>query len=420
MNWAKQAIRDASQERNYGRVIQLARKELGLTQRQLGEACGITQSAVSRLEGRSTGPYDMNILARAAAHLGMPPRLVGLADTTVAHAAPMDGRDSVECRGFLTGAVAAVVTPAVPAPLTSERADTGQAATLRVATTAFRRLDGSTSSRALSETVIIHFRLVQTIATEATDEDQRMRLAAVGSEVASLAGWLSWDMNDHGSARTWYGSAIKAARRSGNRLLTAYQIGSLAQMEAHAGNAVQGLNLVRSARQQLGADAPTIADAWLCTVEAMSHSAAGDERSTDRALVRSRAAVEHLSTEDAPPWPWVFTFNEAKVAACRLTCGARLGLPTWVFGAHTDGAAATSSVHTKQRALLQLDLAAGHMAAGRLEAGYVLATQAVETGLRYRSGRVIERARIFRRAYTSSTPPKIVRDFDERLHGVYM
>jgi hypothetical protein len=362
----------------------------------------------------------MNILARAAAYLGMPPRLVGLADTTAVHAAAVKGRDPVERREFLAGAVAAVVTPAVPAPHASERADTGQAATLRVATTAFRRLDGSTSSRALSETVITHLRLVQTIAAEAPDEDQRMRLAAVGSEVASLAGWLSWDLDDHGSARTWYGSAIKAARRSGNRLLTAYQLGSLAQMEAHAGNAVQGLNLVRSARQQLGADVPVIADAWLCTVEALSHSAAGDERSTDRALVRSRAAAKHLSTEDAPPWPWVFTFNEAKIAACRLTCGARLGLPTWVFGAHTDGAAVTSSAHTKQHALLQLDLAAGHMAAGRLEAGYVLATQAVETGLRYRSGRVIERARTFRRAYTSSTPPKIVRDFDERLHGVYL
>jgi len=91
-----------------------------------------------------------------------------------------------------------------------------------------------------------------------------------------------------------------------------------------------------------------------------------------------------------------------------------------VFDTHDEAALITPSAHPKQRALLQLDLAAGHMATGRLEAGYVLATQAVETGLRYRSGRVVERARVFRRAYSSHTPPRIIRDFDEKLHGVYM
>ncbi|WP_405599694.1 helix-turn-helix transcriptional regulator [Streptomyces sp. NBC_01410] len=416
MNWSKQAIRDASRESDYGRVIQLARRERGFTQRQLGEACGLTQSAVSRLEGRAAGPYNMSILASAAACLGLPPRLVGLADGTAA----ADGRDPVERREFLAGAVAAAATPALVAIPIPERQEAGQAATLRLATTAFRRMDGSTPSRQLSEVVFAHLRLVQSVAAEAPDEDQRVRLAAVGSEAASLAGWLSWDMGDHGSARTWYGSAIKAARRSGNRLLAAYQIGSLAQMEADAGNAAQGLNLTRSARRHLGTTAPAIADAWLCTVEALSHAAAGDERSTDQALVRSRTAAALITAEEPPPWPWVFTFNEAKISACRVACGARLGLPSWVFGRHDDRATAMPSAHAKQHALLQLDFAAGHQAAGRLEAAYVLATQAVESGLRYRSGRVVERARVFRRAYTSSTPPKVVRTFDDRLHGVYL
>lgn len=421
MNWSKQAVRDASREGNYGRVIQLARREARLTQRQLGEACGITQSAVSRLESRAAGPYSMDILASAAAHLGLPPRLVGLADIAAAITAHTDGRDPVERREFLAGVAATAAAPALVAMSGPERAqDTGQAATLRVATAAFRRMDGATPSRQLSEVVLAHLRFVQSVAAETSDEPQRARLAAVGSEAASLAGWLSWDMGDPGSARTWYGSAIKAAHRSGNRLLTAYQIGSLAQMEADAGNAAQALNLVASARRQLGTDPVAIADAWLSTVEALAHAAAGDERLCDRALVRSRAAVSQLTAEEPPPWPWVFTFNESKVEACRLTCGARLGLPHWVFGSHNAVSVATSSAHAKQRALLQLDLAAGHMAGGRLEAGYVLATQAVEAGLRYRSGRVVDRARIFRRSYSSSTPPRIVRDFDDKLHGVYL
>lgn len=417
MNWSKEAIRNASREGNYGRVVQLARREARLTQRQLGEVCGITQSAVSRLESRALGPYSMHTLARAAAHLGLPPRLVGLADRVAASAAQVDGRDPVERRKLLAGAVATAAAPAFAVP-PREHSEPGQAATLRVATTAFRRMDGSTPSRQLSEVVIAHLRLAQSIAAEATNEEQRVRLAAVGSEAASLAGWLSWDMGDHGSARTWYGSAIKAARRSGNRLLAAYQMGSLAQLEADVGNASQGLNLTRSARQQLGTDINTVAEAWLSTVEALAHAAARDEKMCHRALKRSQKEAENITVQESPPWPWVFSFDASKVAACRLTCGARLGLPGWVFEAQNE--ASVSSAHAKQRALLQLDLACGHLAAGRLDAAYALATQAVEAGLRYRSGRVIERAQVFRRAYTSRTPPKIVRDFDDRLHGVYL
>ncbi len=361
----------------------------------------------------------MTVLARAAAYLDMPRRLVGLADSSAM--ARTDGTEHVERREFLTGAAAVVSTPAL-ATLAAPKhhAETGQAATLRVATTAYRRMDGATSSRQLSEVVRSHLGLVQAVAADEPKEAQKLRLAAVGSEVASLAGWLSWDMGDAGSARTWYGSAIKAARRSGNSLLVAYQVGSLAQMEADAGNVAQALDLVRLARSQVGPQEIVIADAWLSTVEALAHAAAGDERSSDRALVRSRSEVNRIPAEEPPPWPWVFTFNEAKVLACRLACGARLGLPAWVFESGDEAMLVAAAAHAKQRAILQLDLAAGHLASGRLEVAYLLATRAVETGLRYRSGRVVERARSFRRAYSSKTPPRVVRDFDERLHHAYM
>lgn len=69
-----------------------------------------------------------------------------------------------------------------------------------VVTTAFRGMGGSIPSRQRVEVVLAHLHPVQTVATEVTDEKQRGRLAAGGSETASLAGWLSWDLGDHGSA----------------------------------------------------------------------------------------------------------------------------------------------------------------------------------------------------------------------------
>lgn len=414
MNWSTQALRDASRAGDFGRVVKLARTAARVSQKQLGEACGVSQSAISRLEARGAASYDMALLARAAAHLSVPARAVGLAEHTAAQA--VDGHE-VERRKLLAGAAAVAAAPALPVP-TAAHASDGQPAALRVVTAAFRRLDGTTPSRLLSDAVGAHLQLVQSVAAEAESAAQRTRLAAVGSEVASLAGWLAWDMGDYGSARTWYGTAIKAARRSGDRLLSAYQIGSLAQFEAHAGNAPQALTLVRTARQQL-APPPAIAAGWLATIEALAHAAAGDVEATDRALVAALHHAAGIELEEPPPWPWVFSFTEAKVAACRVSCGARLSRPAWVLGTQ-DASAQLSSGHNKQRALLVLDIASAYLADGRIDGAFSLATSALETGMRYRSGRIVERARALRRAYTPTMPAKVVRDFDDRLHDVYL
>ncbi|MGW1169150.1 hypothetical protein [Streptomyces sp. NPDC002550] len=88
------------------------------------------------------------------------------------------------------------------------------------------------------------------------------------------------------------------------------------------------MNLARRARRVLSEKCPAVADAWLSSVEALGHAAAGDRRSADQALTASRAATDALTAEqEPPPWPWVFSFTPDKVAACRVTCGARLGLP---------------------------------------------------------------------------------------------
>lgn len=408
-------VREASRAGDYGRVIELVRKDRRMTQLQLGEALGMSQSAVSRLEKRGTGTYSTDALAAAAAHLEIPPVLVGLSDGRPQPQARDD--DDMHRRTLLGGAVAAMAAPILAAAPDPHDAAGGQAAALRLSTSAYRRLDGTTPSRDLADAIDGHIRLIQAITRTATGDADRARLAAVGSEAASFAGWLAWDKGDHGSARSWYGGAIKAARTAGDPLLTAYQTGTLAQFEAHAGNGTEALNLARRARRALGDRRPAVADAWLSSVEALGHAAAGDRRSCDRALTASRGAVATIADEKPPPWPWVFSFTDTKVSAARVACGARLGLADWVMSEDTE---ALATGHAKQRALLVLDIAAGHLAGGRIEAAFALAGRALDTGVQYRSGRIVERCRAVRRTLALTTPPKVVREFDERLHGVYL
>ncbi|MFI9078613.1 hypothetical protein ACIGW8_19395 [Streptomyces sioyaensis] len=97
-----------------------------------------------------------------------------------------------------------------------------------------------------------------------------------------------------------------------------------------------------------------------------------------------------------------------------------MGISRWVSDAQDSAGAVMTAGHEKQRALLALDVASGHLAGGRLDAAFGLGSRALEIGLRYKSGRIVERARVLRRGYTSATPAKVVRDFDERLHGVFL
>lgn len=385
-----------------------------MTQAQLGEACGLSQSAVSRLEKKGVSPYAMDVLLRMSQLLGIPAPLLGLAGATVQ---ARIGTESVERRQFLGAAAAVAVSPALAAVAGPVDETAQQAASLRLVTTSYRRLDGSTPSRELAEAVRSHLRLIQGLIGTAPTDVHRTRLAAVASEAASLAAWLAWDMGDSGSARSLYGAAIKAARSGANPLLAAYQVGSLAQFEAHTGNGIQALSLAQRARSLLEPGSPAVADAWLSAVEALGHSATGDRRAADRALTESRAAVQADTGAESPPWPWVFTFDESKVAGFRVTCGAKLGLSAWV----SDGTGPVlTSGHAKQRALLVLDIAAGHLSAGRVEAAFALAAQALEVGLQYRSGRIVERGRALRRSFNTSSPPKIVREFDERMYDIHL
>jgi hypothetical protein len=74
------AVHKAAAAGDYGTVIRLCRRERGLTLDELGEACGYSHSALSRLEQRGRwGVYNVATLHRIAEVLDIAPDLLGLA-----------------------------------------------------------------------------------------------------------------------------------------------------------------------------------------------------------------------------------------------------------------------------------------------------------------------------------------------------
>lgn len=389
-----------------GEVIRLSRRTQGLTQPQVAELTTFSQSTISRIERGKYMPDipSLRVFARA---LEIPPILLGLAEQ---QGAP-PSEDPVKRREFLQAAAALAEASVI------HRQASGPLAAIHAITTAQRRLDSTMPSRDLAAPVLAHMAMTARHHASAVSDGERRNLGAALSEVAGYAAWLHWDMHDVGSARTYYANAIRAADSTGDETLHAYMLGSLATLAVYEGDAVEGLALLQRAARALGDHPPAIATAWLSSLEAVAQSSAGNERRTWQALDSAEDAVETLAGEEAPPWPWVFQFDHAKVARYRLTCAARLARPDVAMAAAAAAGDFMESGHVKQRALAKLDLASAHLHAREPERGFALARESVRIGREVQSGRVIDAARKFRRDFTGSPASPVVREFDQYLYG---
>ncbi|MGH3869402.1 MAG: hypothetical protein ACRDQ4_25515 [Pseudonocardiaceae bacterium] len=343
--------------------------------------------------------------------MGIAPVLLGLAGhsskekhSTTASEPPVYRRD------FAFSTTTILARAAFPGTAIAEEA----AATVHAITAAHRRLDGTTSARELIEPVAAHLRLAGHMQAKIEDPCSHQAMAAAVSEVAGLAGWLYWDMHDLGSARRHYRIAVDQAQRaSGDSMLTAYMLGSLASfVVVQEGAADEGIALIRHAATALMGERPATADAWLASIEAVAHASAGEGDQSWHALDRAEAAVGRVAAEDPPPWPWVFPFDAGKIATHRLTCAVRLRRPDVAYAAVAD---LPVPMHRKQGALALLDLACAHVQAREVEEGLRVATAAIDLAASTRSERVLSGARQFRRTIPAPAPPGPLRDFDEYL-----
>jgi hypothetical protein len=206
---------------------------------------------------------------------------------------------------------------------------------------------------------------------------------------------------------------VVRARQAGIRLLDVYMLGSLAAFETDTAEDPRlGLGLIQEAEHVLGSSAHPTARAWLACVEALAHAGNGDGPAATRAIGRAEREAARSANTD-PPWPWVFAFDEAKVAGYRALVGVRLSRPHDARRAFAE-AFAPKAVNPKQSAVLQVELASAHAEAGDVDEAFRLVQEALTTGTRFGSERIIGRVRAFRRRY-SGPRARCATDLDDRL-----
>ncbi len=273
----------------------------------------------------------------------------------------------------------------------------------------YRQMEGTVSAHQLAPAVDSHWQLASTVVGQHLHSPSSY---AVLAEVAGLSAWLATDRGDTATARNRCAAGIRHAEAASHPLLVCYMTGSLAQYATDMGDVQHGLRLLDRAADHLDDTSPPPARAWLSAVSAVAHASSGDPAAATAALRTAHRCADREPGETT--WPWIFAVTATKVARYEASTLLRLGDVT---GAHTAYTTAIDSAATpKAKALMQAEYAQALARHGDSAEATAFAQEALRTGQRYDSERVISHVRALRSDLPHSGD---VRALDHALATLY-
>jgi hypothetical protein len=193
---------------------------------------------------------------------------------------------------------------------------------LEAVTAAQRELYHGLTSEELIQAVTGHLRLAKGLLHDTQREEPRRRLAAIVTETAGHAAWLSYDLNERRSGEHYYLLAGVAARQAGDPALGAYVQGFKSIIRASEGRTAHSLALAERATEAVATSALTTMVAWLTGLRAQSLATMGDAKRCYQALRRAEAVIDRVGPGDPP---WMFSFDTGRLHAVTGSCYRRLG-----------------------------------------------------------------------------------------------
>jgi hypothetical protein len=243
-----------------------------------------------------------------------------------------------------------------------------------------RMLDRRLGTTALIQQTELHVRQMQDVLDRAS-AGQRTELAAALAAAAGLAGWQALDQGETQRAWQLHETARTAARESGNAAVLAHVTAQSANVLLDAHQNHLALNLIQSARTELGTKAPRLLLSWLAAAEAEAAAATGDHAHTERQLEWAQARLDGDGAAELP----FLMLDDGHLARWRGHCLARLGR----HEAIQDLTAALANAGDSVRAAtgLYVDLAHAYHAAGQAAEAETHLRTAVQMADQYGSRR---------------------------------
>lgn len=230
-------------------------------------------------------------------------------------------------RDFLVGAFAAVgyVTPALrwltdpagaaPTGDSSRLVGAPDVDTIREMTQTFRRIDNRFGGGHARMAVVRYLdaEITPLLKDGRYDAQVGTQLLSTTAELTQLVGWMAHDAGDDGIAQQYFIQALKLAKDAGDEALATEILAGMSQQCVFLGDAVQGIDLARAARQgaMRRGSARLLAEA--AVMEAHGHAKLQDEHACAVALSDAERYFSQTDTRDDPPW--MSYFDEAYMAA---------------------------------------------------------------------------------------------------------
>jgi transcriptional regulator with XRE-family HTH domain/tetratricopeptide (TPR) repeat protein len=296
------------------------------------------------------------------------------------------------------------------------RVDRATVQHLETVTATHRQLYHHLSSLELVDAVTGHLRGLTRLLRGAQHRVLRRRLAAVAGETAGHAAWLFHDLGDQKLTGRYYADAAIATRKAGDPALDAYVSGFKSLVRASQGELKAALALARAARQVGTRSATATTRSWLAGLEAQALATLHESKACFVALHQAETAIGQARPEEDPPW--MYGFDEARLAALAGSCYRQLGKTAAAERTLQEALNALDASCTRRRSEVFLELALVQLEKEDIDEACRFAGRSYEAAMA--AGSVVGQRRVgmFRSRLDRWSDAEAVRNLDEQLTGL--
>ena len=318
--WDSQPMRQALARLDPGAALAIFRTVSGLSQQDVADIMGWSQSTVSLIEkGQRETLFDIRELLRFADMVEMPrealvPVLIGEPDATLGECAldepGSEAGEDVDRRrfgGFAAGAAAAVMLPKVSVP---SRVTAAHVRYLRTCADSLYSREQAIGGAGVLNQALRQWHRARRMLDEAvyTEQVGRELIGAVG-DLALRAGFASYDSGDQtGLARQLYAEALLLADQAEDDALTVHALANMSLQsvqlarDGRPGLAREAVRLSARAAELARRDPAPRLHALIAAREAIAHAALGDRHGFRTAITRAWRELDRRPAAEDPLW----------------------------------------------------------------------------------------------------------------------
>jgi transcriptional regulator with XRE-family HTH domain len=225
-----------------------------------------------------------------------------------------------------------------------------------------------------------HLGTVARLLSGSLPETRYRKLCSLAGEIAGLAGWLTWDLEQRPATAGYFKAGLEAAKEADDHALGAYLVGSSVVQPAYRERPIARLKRLQGRTHSfVRTSASPSTRAWLITLEAEAYALARQEKPCLNAFDAADKAMAQRSAEDeVSRRPRVAFFDPVRLMGERGVALVRLGNhPEAAQSVLRQALAALDPSVVKTRPRLLSALATAHLQRGDVDEACRLGMEAL-------------------------------------------